>query len=103
MPIAWVFLERYHPDGVTVRWRRGEAVAYILDGKRLGDHRVGGILAKIPVAPAGWTDSADIRMLGQRWLRQQPISRGYLPPTAPTPTLASIFHDGRSVIFTGLW
>lgn len=87
-PVGWVFLDRYHPDGITVRWRRGEVVAYILDGKRLGDHMLVGVLAKLSVSPAGWTDIADIQTLGQRWLRQQPVSRGYLLHAAPTPKSA---------------
>lgn len=53
------------------RWRRGEPVAYVLEGKRTGDHAATGILGKIAVGPAGWTDLTQIQLLGQRWLRQQ--------------------------------
>jgi hypothetical protein len=50
-PIGWVFLDCHREDGFTVRWRRGELVAYVLDGKRVGDHAMTGVLGKIPVAP----------------------------------------------------
>jgi hypothetical protein len=53
----------------TVRWRRGDQVAYVLDGQRIGDHGIADVLGTIPVAPAGWTDLAEIRSLGQRWVR----------------------------------
>jgi hypothetical protein len=68
-PVGWVFLDRHRHDGLTIRWRRGDLVAYVLDGQRLGDHTTTGILATIPVVPTGWTDLAEIRQLGHRWLR----------------------------------
>ena len=71
-PIGWAFLTRSGEGGITVRWRRGEAMAYILEGLRIGDHTtVAGVLDTIPVASTGWTDLAEIRLLGHRWLRQQ--------------------------------
>lgn len=70
-PVGWVFLNRYGHDGITVRWKRGETVAYVFDGKRLGDHGSVGILDKIQVVPAGWADLNDIRQLALRWIRQQ--------------------------------
>ena len=45
-------------------------VAYVLSGKKLGDHGMADVLGTIPVLPAGWTDLAEIRLLGQRWVRQ---------------------------------
>jgi len=67
-----VFLERQHDDGFTIRWRRGEPVAYVLAGQRLGDHTTtDGVLDTIPVTSKGWTDFTDIRMLGQRWMQQR--------------------------------
>lgn len=70
--VGWVFLNGHGPDGITVRWKRGDPVAYVLDGHRLGDHStVAGILDTVPVTPAGWTDLAEIRLLGQRWTRQR--------------------------------
>lgn len=71
MTIGWVFLDRHRHDGYTIRWRRGEALAYVLSGKRLGDHGNVDILDTIPVVRSGWTDLAEIRLLGQRWLREQ--------------------------------
>ncbi len=71
-PIGWVFLDLHHQDRFTIRWRRGEPVAYVLDGKRVGDHAMTGVLGKIAVAPAGWTDLVEIQNLGRRWLGQLP-------------------------------
>ena len=69
-PIGWVFFDRHRRDGFTVRWRRGDPVAYVLEGKRIGDCATGvGVLDTIPVTPSGWTDLAEVRLLGQRWLR----------------------------------
>jgi hypothetical protein len=62
-PVGWVFLDRHRQDGITIRWRRGEAVAYVLDGKQIGDHGMSEVLDTIPVLPAGWTDLAEIRLL----------------------------------------
>lgn len=69
-PVGWVFLDRHRHDGYTIRWRRGDAVAYVLSGKKLGDHGMVDVLGTIPVLPVGWTDLAEIRSLGQRWIRQ---------------------------------
>jgi hypothetical protein len=69
-PIGWVFLDRYRHDGYTIRWRRGDAVAYVLSGKKLGDHGMSDVLGTIPVSPGGWTDSAEIRAVGKRWVRE---------------------------------
>ncbi len=68
-PVGWLFLDRHREDGITIRWRRGDPVAYVLDGKRVGDHGMTGVLDTIPVASAGWTDLSEIQLLGQRWLR----------------------------------
>ncbi|MGH3933328.1 MAG: hypothetical protein ACRDTF_25505 [Pseudonocardiaceae bacterium] len=65
-PVGWVFLERH---GITIRWRRGDPVACVLDGKQVGEHGMAQVLDTIPVSPSGWTDLAEIRLLGQRWLR----------------------------------
>ena len=70
-PVGWVFLDRHRQEGITVRWRRGEQTAHILEGKRVGDHAMTGLLDKIAVATSGWTDLAEVRLTGQRWLRQQ--------------------------------
>lgn len=70
-PTGWVFLDRYRTDGVTIRWKRGDRVAYVLEGRRIGDYTMTGILATIPVLPAGWTDLAEVRSVGRRWAREQ--------------------------------
>ena len=67
--VGWVFLDRRRENGVTIRWRRGDRVAYVLDGRRVGDHGMAEVLDTVPVLPAGWTDLAEIRLLGQRWVR----------------------------------
>lgn len=70
--VAWVFLNHLRREGITIRWRRGEPMAYVLHGHRIGDHTTTAeVLDTIPVAPTGWTDLAEIRLLGQRWLRQR--------------------------------
>ncbi len=69
--VGWAHLDRHRHDGYTIRWRRGDPVAYVLGGKRIGDHGMTEVVDTIPVSPTGWTDLAEIRLLGQRWLRQQ--------------------------------
>lgn len=84
LPIGWVFFDPRvsvdprlrsgyrHPEGFTIRWRRGDSVAYVLHGRRIGDHATTeGVLATVPAASAGWTTLTEIRSLGTRWLRQQ--------------------------------
>jgi hypothetical protein len=51
-------------------------VAYVLRGQRVGDHGMADILGTIPILPAGWTDLAEIRGLGQRWMRGRGESPG---------------------------
>jgi hypothetical protein len=69
-PVGWVFLDRHRQEGVTIRWRRGDSVAYVLNGKRLGDHGMVEVLGTIPVLPGGWTDLAEVRVAGRRWRRE---------------------------------
>jgi hypothetical protein len=57
-------------DGYTVRWRRGDPVAQVLAGQQVGSHGSASVLATVPVPPSGWADLAEIRQVGQRWLRQ---------------------------------
>jgi hypothetical protein len=70
-PTGWVFLDRHRGDGITIRWKRGDPVAYVLGGQRLGDHGMKELLDTVPVLPVGWTDLAEIRQLGQRWTRRR--------------------------------
>ncbi len=68
--VGWVFINRHHRDGITIRWRRGEPLAYVLSGQRVGDYGTADLLGTIPVLPAGWTDHGEIRHLAQRWQQQ---------------------------------
>jgi hypothetical protein len=80
--VGWVFLDRYRHDGYTVRWRRGDPVAHVLAGHQIGNLGMVDVLDAVPVSPSGWTDLAEIRTLGQRWLRHR--TRQMLPA-----------HEGR--------
>ena len=71
--VGWAFLDRHRHDGYTIRWRRGDSVAYVLSGQRVGDHGMADVLATISVLPAGWTDLMEIRTLGQRWVRGRSV------------------------------
>ncbi len=44
-------------------------MAYVLNGQRVGDHGMSEVLDTIPVLPVGWTDLAEVRKLGQKWMR----------------------------------
>jgi hypothetical protein len=67
-PTAWAYIHRGRAPGFTLRWKRGDPVAYVLSGRR-DDHGMHDVLATIPVLPAGWTDQAEVRQLGERWMR----------------------------------
>ena len=57
-----------NPEGYTIRWRRGDAVVYVLVGKQLDSHALTGVLTTVEVPPNGWVDMAHVRAQGQRWL-----------------------------------
>ncbi|HET9253730.1 MAG TPA: hypothetical protein VFO16_00830 [Pseudonocardiaceae bacterium] len=76
-PTSWVFLGRPRVGGVTIRWKRGDPLACVLGGHRVGEHGMSHVLDTIPVLPGGWTDLAEIRQLGQKWL--QATSAGPAP------------------------
>ncbi|MGQ0779075.1 MAG: hypothetical protein ACT4NY_32455 [Pseudonocardiales bacterium] len=40
------------------------------------DHGMADVVGTIAVSPSGWTDLAEIRQVGQRWLRGQQHQRG---------------------------
>lgn len=63
---GWVFIDRHRHDGFTIRWKRGDLLAYVLSGQRVGDHGMSDAIGTIPVLPGGWTDLAEIRALGRR-------------------------------------
>jgi hypothetical protein len=52
-PTGWVFIDRRRIDGFTIRWRRGDEVAYVLSGKKLVDHGMTDVVGTIPVLPGG--------------------------------------------------
>jgi len=71
-PITWVFLDA----GYTVRWRRGDPVAYVFEGEQMHHHSDAGAVDTIPVPSVGWTDMAEVRHVGRRWLRHPRSKRG---------------------------
>jgi hypothetical protein len=73
-PVGWVYLARHRRDGYTIRWRRSDSAASVLAGKRIGDLGMTEVVDIIPVLPAGWTDLAEIRALGERWLSRRSAS-----------------------------
>lgn len=56
------------PEGYTIRWRRGDAVAYVFADQQTGDETTNAI-DTIPVSRTGWTDITDVRQVAARWLR----------------------------------
>ena len=69
--VGWVFLDRDRHDGYTIRWRRGDSIAHVLSGRQVGDHGMFEVMGTLSVSSSGWTDLAEVRLAGQRWLRQQ--------------------------------
>lgn len=75
-PTAWVYL----PSGdCTIRWQRGDTVAYIFQGEQMKTYpdvsfKAGiEVLATIPVSSqGGWTDLADVRCAGEKWVKANP-------------------------------
>ncbi|MGH4013744.1 MAG: hypothetical protein ACRDSL_07375 [Pseudonocardiaceae bacterium] len=63
-PVMWVYLA----DGYTIRWRRGDDVAYVFADRQASEGAIGAI-DTIPVSKTGWTDISDVRMVATRWLR----------------------------------
>ncbi len=69
-PTAWVYL----PSGdCTIRWQRGDKVAYIFEGKQLETYPDqpprAAVLDTIPVPPKGWTDLAHVSLTGEKWVK----------------------------------
>lgn len=69
-PVAWLHLRggAANPQGYTIRWRRGDSVAYVLVGKQLDSHAVTDVLTTVQVPSQGWIDMEHVRAHGQRWL-----------------------------------
>lgn len=64
-PTAWVYLVKHD---CTIRWQRGDREACALRGKKIGEWSTEGMIGRIPVLPAGWTDLSEVRLIGERWL-----------------------------------
>ncbi|MGH3920370.1 MAG: hypothetical protein ACRDSG_15240 [Pseudonocardiaceae bacterium] len=61
----------YLAAGYTIRWRRGDGVAYVFADREACDgDRVVGAIDMIPVSKAGWTDAVEVRAVAARWLRE---------------------------------
>lgn len=98
-PWATWRIDRHRHDGCTIRWRRGDPVAYVLGGKRIGDYGITEVVDTIPVSLTGWTDLAEIRLLGQRWLRQSTRLRPSSTspgPACPLPHTPTTKHPGEA-------
>ena len=69
-PTAWSYLLS---GDCTIRWQRGDKVAYIFEGKQLeahpGEPPMAEVLATIPVSSKGWTDMADVKLAGENWVK----------------------------------
>ncbi len=71
-PTAWAYLAS---GDCTIRWQRGDTVAYIFDGKQMETYpdvslKVGiEVLATIPVSSQGWTDLAEVTRVGESWVK----------------------------------
>jgi hypothetical protein len=80
--VGWVYLSRYE---VTVRWKLGDLVAYVLEGNRVYERSITHVIGTVPVLPAGWTDLAQIRELGRRWIRSQHARNHHSSMRLPSP------------------
>lgn len=67
-PTGWVYLRSAN---CTIRWQRGDKVAYIFEGKQMEANSDEGVavLATIPVSSTGWTDLADVKLAGENWAK----------------------------------
>ncbi len=57
---GWVFLDA----GYTIRWQRGDPVAFVFRGQQMDNQGKAGVLTTIAVPPSGWTDLGEIRQVG---------------------------------------
>lgn len=69
-PTAWVYFRSGH---CTIRWQRGDTVAYIFEGEQLKTYPDETMkvepLATIPVSPQGWTDLAHVKRTTENWVK----------------------------------
>lgn len=71
LPTGWVFCNRHHGDGFTIRWRRGDSTADVLQGNNVGSGTKEGLIGTIQVPIKGWADLAQIRLRGENWARSK--------------------------------
>ncbi len=69
-PTGWVYLPS---SNCTIRWRRGDKVAYVFDGQQMKTYpdeapRVE-VVATVPVSSRGWVDANDIKLAGEHWVK----------------------------------
>lgn len=70
-PVSWVCLDA----GYTVRWRRGDPVAVVFEGRQMGSSdSTAGAIDTIPVPLAGWLDLAEARRVAERWIKHRATS-----------------------------
>ena len=69
-PTGWVYLSSAN---CTIRWQRGDKVAYIFEGKKTETNSDEGVtvLATISVSSTGWTDLAEVKLAGENWVKAQ--------------------------------
>jgi len=69
-PTAWAYLAS---GDCTIRWQRGDNVAYIFEGKQLETYPDEPLKVEvfdtIPVLPKGWTEMDYVRRIGENWVR----------------------------------
>lgn len=68
-PTGWAYLK----SGCTIRWQRGDGEAYVLRGNQVGKWPTEGILGIIPVSPLGWGDLAEVKLIGENWVRNKHV------------------------------
>lgn len=74
--VARLVMRVYLPDGYIIRWRRGDAAAYVFADREAGDgDLVVGAIDTVPVSKTGWTDGAEVRAVATRWLRERRVGR----------------------------
>lgn len=69
LPTGWVFFRRGLSEGFTIRWQRGDREACVLKGNKVGSWTTEGLIGAIPVSAKGWVDLAQIRVIGEQWVR----------------------------------
>jgi len=69
-PTAWAYISS---GDCTIRWQRGDEIAYVFPGKQLETYpdeapRVK-VLDTFTVAREGWDDIEHVRMVGEYWVK----------------------------------